>query len=182
VIINDLLDISRIESGRGFSLNKEPLDLAGMVESKVDAYRQLARDHSFSTHVSLNSAVVWADRDKLDQVLENLFSNAVKYSPAGGIITVRASAQPEKARICISISDQGIGMTPEETAQVFDKFYRADAGNTAIGGTGLGMSIVKYIMQAHEGDVWLESEPGQGTRVHLALPMRQHANSEEEGS
>ena len=97
-------------------------------------------------------------------------SNAVKYSPKGGVIVVRGEAAGDD--YLVSIADQGIGMTPEQIARVFDKFYRVDASNTAIGGIGLGMSISRQIVELHGGKIRVESQPGVGTTVLFSLPLR----------
>ena len=105
----------------------------------------------------------------MQQVLDNLLSNAVKYSPDGGKITV--SAREAGSETEIAVKDEGVGMTPEQVARIFDKFYRADASNTAqVPGTGLGMTIVKHIVDTHGGTVEVESEPGKGTVVTIRLP------------
>jgi len=103
------------------------------------------------------------------QVLENILSNAVKYSPEGGEILITGEIVEDHYQV--SIEDQGIGMTPDQIEKMFDKFYRADASNTAIPGTGLGMSIVKYLVEAHGGEVWVESTHGKGTTVTFTIPI-----------
>jgi signal transduction histidine kinase len=113
------------------------------------------------------------DPGKIHEVLENLLSNAVKFSPAGG--SIRVSGKRLDGEYEVTVEDEGIGMTPEEVVRIFDKFYRADASNTAISGLGLGMSIVRNIVEAHGGRIWIESEPGRGTRVHFTLPLGDRA-------
>ncbi len=103
------------------------------------------------------------------QVLENLLSNAVKYSPRGGTIRVAGGAVGDFYEV--TIEDEGIGMTPEQLERVFDKFYRADTSDTAAPGLGLGMSIVKVIIEDHGGEILVKSEPGTGTRVTFRLPL-----------
>ncbi|GAI18212.1 unnamed protein product [marine sediment metagenome] len=105
----------------------------------------------------------------MEQVLKNILSNAVKYSPEGGVIRVVGEVFEDYYQV--SVEDQGMGMTPEQLEKVFDKFYRADASNTAISGTGLGMSIVKYLVEAHRGKVFVESEVGKGTTVKFTIPF-----------
>ena len=103
--------------------------------------------------------------------MENLLSNAIKFSPAGTHITI--SGRRTDGDFQVTVADEGIGMRPEQIARVFDKFYRADASTTAASGLGLGMSIVKSIVEAHGGRIWVESEPGRGTRVHFTLPWEE---------
>jgi signal transduction histidine kinase len=110
-----------------------------------------------------------ADPIKIHQVLENLLSNAFKYSPQGGLVTVTGAPGPDG--YSVTISDQGIGMTKEQVARIFEKFYRADSSNTAIPGTGLGMTIVRNIVDAHGGSIMVESTPGKGTIVRFTLPL-----------
>jgi PAS domain S-box-containing protein len=186
-IINDLLDISRIESGKGFTLNKVPCNIADIIRDTVPHFQTLSPKHSFEVVLPEESVELMVDKEKMGQVLENLLSNAVKYSPEGGTICLTAKRIAEfgvrnadldpKSKIqtpkCIEISvaDTGIGMTPEQVEKIFDKFYRADASNTAIPGTGLGMNIVKYLVEAHGGKVWVESELGKGTSVKFVIPV-----------
>jgi len=101
--------------------------------------------------------------------LENLLSNAIKYSPKGSLVTLTSAYQPE--RFDFSVVDNGIGMTPEQVEQVFEKFYRVDSSDTAVAGLGLGMSIVKQIIDSHNGSITIESAPGKGTCVKVQLPI-----------
>ena len=105
-----------------------------------------------------------ADHGRLRQVFNNLLSNAVKYSPQGGTIRV-ALAKMDGEQCLLTVSDQGIGMTEEQLAHIFDRFYRVDASNTAVKGVGLGMSIVRNIVLAHDGDIQVESQLGTGTTI-----------------
>jgi signal transduction histidine kinase len=109
------------------------------------------------------------DKGKIVQVLENLISNAFKYSPEGSLVQISGERTSESYQI--SVSDHGIGMTPEQVEKVFDRFFRADTSHSAVGGIGLGMSIVKHIVEAHGGDIRVESELGRGTTVSFTLPM-----------
>jgi signal transduction histidine kinase len=102
------------------------------------------------------------------QVFDNLISNAVKFSPAGG--TINVVLQTTSGGIVVAVEDQGLGMSPEQQERVFDKFYRADSSNTAVSGLGLGMSLVKSIIEGHSGRIWVKSEAGVGTTVYFTLP------------
>jgi len=168
-IINDLLDISRIESGRGFALNKEPWDAGDALKQILPYFQEHYKKHSFELNLPDKTVELHADKDKIGQVLKNLLSNAIKFSPAGGLIWVKGKVVDMGYQV--SIEDQGMGMTPDQVEKVFDKFYRVDASNTAIEGTGLGMSIVKYIVEAHGGKVWVESEFEKGTTVRFTMPV-----------
>ena len=115
--------------------------------------------------------MVRIDIYRVIQVLENLLSNAVKYSPGGDEIIIMG--RPSRGGCEVVIEDHGIGMTPEQVDHVFDKFYRADASNTAVGGLGLGMNIAKQIIEAHGGSIRVESRKGEGSMVTFNLPSGQ---------
>jgi PAS domain S-box-containing protein len=172
-IINDLLDISRIESGKGFSLDKAPCSIAELIRETVPSFQMQSEKHQFDLILPEEQIEVMADIDKMRQVFENILSNAVKYSPEGG--TIRITGNVVEDHYQVSIEDQGIGMSMEQVEKIFDKFYRADASNTAIPGTGLGMSIVKYLVEAHGGEVFVESTQGSGTSVRFTIPLKSNA-------
>lgn len=168
-ILSELLDISRIESGVGFTLQRELCDLNGIISRLIDHFRLSNPNHTFVSQLQQSALPVYADSEKIDQVLQNLLSNAIRYSPDGG--EIRISTHCSSSDFQVTIEDQGIGMTAEQVKRVFDKFYRADASDTAPEGTGLGMSIVKLILDNHNGRIWLESQPKKGTRVMFTLPL-----------
>ena len=168
-IINDLLDISRIESGRGFALDLEACDAGEAIQSILKTYLSNPKNHSFKVSLPKKSQQLIVDKEKMAQALENLVSNAVKYSPAGAEIKV--SGEVRKGWYDIIIEDEGIGMTAEQLGHIYDKFYRADSSNTAVEGTGLGMSIVKAILDAHGGKIDIMSKVGVGTKVTVSLPI-----------
>jgi len=168
-IIDDLLDISRIESGRGFSISKEPCDPFRITKQVVSYYEKQSPQHQFKVMFPKKPVEIMADRDKLEQVVKNLIDNAVKYSPDGGAIRIRGKKVGNQYQV--SVEDQGIGMTQEQAEKIFDKFYRAKDASFISKGTGLGMSIVKHIVEFHGGNVWVESEHGKGTTVHFTVPI-----------
>ena len=129
-------------------------------------------------HLPKREVEVFLDKEKMVQVLENLLSNAVKYSPEEVDIDITGEVQGKVFHIIIQ--DKGIGMTPEQLKKVYERFYRADTSNTGIAGTGLGLSIAKAIVEAHEGEMWIESTPGMGTRVSFSVPMQNSAGSVKE--
>lgn len=169
-LLDDLLDVSRIESGKPLETHPSPQTVKELIEPSVRHYRWAVKTHTMVTHLDEPELKLLADRDRIGQVMENLLNNAVKYSPQGGIVKVTGRRIDTDA-YQISVEDQGIGMTQEETSRVFEKFYRADATDSAIKGTGLGMTIVKTIVEAHGGRVWLESERGKGTTASFTLPV-----------
>jgi len=174
-IVDDLLDISRIESGKGSSLNKELCRVGSAIKQLVPFYKGHKKNHRFEIKLPEENTELSVDKAKMFQVLKNIIDNAIKYSPSGGLIRVKGEIVNGDYQV--SVEDQGIGITPEQMEHVFDKFYRADTFQTkGIKGAGLGLSIVKYIVEAHGGKVWVESEFGKGTTVKFTLPMEELRN------
>jgi PAS domain S-box-containing protein len=172
-LVAELLDIARFEAGGSLPLKKVRCtagDLVGFVGPFLEA--QTLRNR-LTLSLEDEAATLKADREKMGRVFENLISNAVKYSEEGSPIRIGGKRLEESYEFVIS--DQGIGMTPGQVAKVFDKFFRADSSNTAIGGIGLGMSIVKNIIEAHGGTIQVESAPGEGTTVRFTIPLLQGA-------
>ena len=170
-IIEDLLDISRIESGKSIPLVLQEENILDILRKKIRNYTTQDSTHTF--HLDLpdepGRPEVLVDRHRINQALENLLSNAVKYSPKGTKVVL--SGREHRDGWEIRVEDQGIGMNPEQLNRIFDKFYRADASNTAIKGLGLGMSIVRQVIAAHGGTIRVESTEGQGTTVIFTLPF-----------
>lgn len=168
-IVNDLLDISRIESGQTLALEKTAFPMNEVVETVVAGSRPHNGKHRFEVVLPEGSVKVMADRGRVVQVLENLLGNAIKYSPNGGLIRV---VEEVGEGICkVAVVDEGIGMTPPQVARVFDTFYRVDSSDTAVRGTGLGLSIARHIVESHGGKISVQSEPGAGTVVSFSLPL-----------
>jgi signal transduction histidine kinase len=167
-IVADLLDIARIEAGLGLSLELKPCTIKEIFGQVKPILETRAARHRLEITLAGEETLLNVDREKMGQVLEIIISNALKYSPEGRPVRVRGDMDGEGYRI--SVSDRGIGMTPEQIARVFDKFYRADASHTAVEGVGLGMSIVKHIVEAFGGNIRVESELGKGTMVSVILP------------
>lgn len=172
-IVSDLLDVSRIEAGEGLRLVFEPCRLDLICREAAWAHEDVRRSHPIVLALPEEEAVIEGDRFALMQVLENLLSNAIKYSPRGGEIVLRVV--PAADGVQLTVADRGIGMTAEQVEHIFDKFYRVNSSNAAIPGTGLGMTIVKYLIEAHHGRIAVESESGIGTTVRIELPRRQPA-------
>ncbi len=167
-IVEDMLNLSRVESGRVIHLEKEPCDIGSIIDQTVAQYRRESKEYHFDLVLPEKNIDLSVDRWKIGQVLENILSNAVKFSPKGTLIQVNCEVC--KSEVRVKIRDEGIGMTPEHVEKVFDKFYRVDSSNTAAGGLGLGMAVAKSIVEAHDGHIWVESEPGKGTEVVFTLP------------
>jgi len=175
-ILNELLDLSRMEARRGKDFHYEQLALAPVLAELVQDFQPAdgREPPQLQVDPDIGDAPVRIDRAKLLQALRNVLSNAYKYSPDGGTVRVTVSrAHRERGApvLEIAVQDQGIGMTAEELSHVSERFYRADKSG-AIPGTGLGMAIVKEIVELMEGSLSLSSEPGVGTCVTLALPER----------
>jgi PAS domain S-box-containing protein len=168
MIIRDLLDISRIESGLGFTLSKAKCNAVDTIKNTVPYFQDTSSRHKIEVVLPAEPVEVFMDNDKIEQVLRNILSNAIKYSPEGGVI--RVVGEVCKDFFQISVEDQGIGMPPDQVEKVFEKFYRTETSDSAPEGTGLGMTIVKYIIKAHGGKVWVESELGKGTTVRCTIP------------
>ncbi|OHB33674.1 MAG: hypothetical protein A2X84_03220 [Desulfuromonadaceae bacterium GWC2_58_13] len=167
-LINELLDLNRMESGGIIALNPVRCSINDIVLPLVDQYQKIYPGHRFEIELPPEKFELTIDPVKVGQVLENLLSNAVKYSPNGDLVTLTVGFDSHVYQV--TVADKGIGMTPQQVEKIFDKFYRADASNTAIGGFGLGMAIAKQIVEAHGGAIWVESRLGEGTRVSFTLP------------
>lgn len=169
-LVEGLLDIGRIEAGQGLMLVKAPCDLRALMVDTLQHFQAQTPGHSFLLDLPQQLCPeLQLDRTRMTEVLESLLSNAIKYSPHAG--TIRLSGELAGEEVVCTVTDDGIGMTPEEASKVFDPFYRSDASNTAVHGLGLGLSLAKQIIEAHHGRIWLESTPGAGTRVSFALPL-----------
>lgn len=168
-LISDLLDVSRIEAGRALDLKWKPVDLRMLIERVIIVQSSFTTKHSFESVIDPDLPQVVADEDKVEQILTNLVSNAIKYSPGGGTITVKAS--PSENGAVLSITDQGIGIPVEHVERIFDWFHRVDNRDTReVGGTGIGLYLVKHLVDAHGGNVRVESEPGVGSTFSFELP------------
>lgn len=167
-LIDELLDLGRIESGRGIQLEHQEFDLGELLTRIARQHGDMDQQRSYTLELPESPPRLLADSRKLTQVFDNLLSNAAKYSHPGSSIRMVASFTPDCCTL--KIIDSGIGLTPEHLEQVFDKFYRVDNSNTAREGLGLGLTIARNIVQAHGGRLWLESTPGKGTTALLQLP------------
>jgi len=168
-LVGELLDISRIESGKPLPLQKSKHSAQELFERPIQHLSQLSDNHHFAIDLEASALELSADKEKIWQVMENLCNNAVKYSPAGGEVKITGQAAENSYRV--SVSDQGVGLTKDQTSKVFEKFYRCNQTDTSVGGTGLGLTIVKYIIESHDGQIWIDSELGQGTNVNFVLPI-----------
>ena len=168
--VNELLNISRIESGREFALNKIVCDAGALIKKVIPYFQEISTNNEFEILLPDEPVEWFVDNKKMEQVLINLLSNSIKYSPDGGVIRVVGEICEDSFQV--TIEDQGIGMSPEQVDKIFDKFYRSDDSETSPEGTGLGMAIVKKIVESHDGNIRVESELGKGTAVKFAIPFR----------
>jgi CheY-like chemotaxis protein/anti-sigma regulatory factor (Ser/Thr protein kinase) len=174
MLVDDLLDISRIESGR-LDLELEPMDVAEAVDRVLASMRARADQSDLILRSDVrgegaNLPLVYADPDRVVQILTNLVGNACQYTPMGGKILVSARAVGDGVHV--AVRDTGIGIAPEDQDKVFERFFRADdpivQGSS---GTGLGLPIVKSLVEMHGGRIWLESEVGEGSTFTFTLPV-----------
>lgn len=172
-MVNDVLDLSRMDSGRR-RLNAVPVSLAKLVEEVAPTVEPGLQQRGLRLRLDVDPGLppLEADPDLLKQVLVNLIHNAVKFSREGGEIVVAALAAAERVRLVVE--DQGPGIAPDQIARVFDRFYRVEPeGGERVAGTGLGLAIVKRVVQLHGGVVTVESEVGRGSRFAVELPREQ---------
>lgn len=170
-IVDELLDLGRMESGQGMTIHRDFHMLEPLFEDVMKRLRQQAPNHFFELSLPDDPTIRWyLDPLKISKVLENLLENSVKFSPAGS--TIRLVADVDGENFHCSVADEGVGIAADKIGKVFDKFYRIDASNTAKGGLGLGLSIVKQIVEAHGGKIRLESTPGKETRIAFTLPRQ----------
>jgi two-component system, OmpR family, sensor histidine kinase NblS len=179
-LVNDVLDLSRLESGKQYRF--EMVDLAQPVEQTLRTYQLNAKDKGIQLlqDIEADLPAIWGNYDLLLQVLMNLVGNALKFTPEGGQICLRAyqaqiEADGEKPAIRVEISDTGIGIAPEDQAAVFDRFFRVENRVHTLEGTGLGLSIVRNIMDKHHSKIHLDSEVGVGTTFWFDLEAYQTA-------
>ncbi len=172
-LIDDLLDLSRIESGAW----RPRLETLGIEAAARHAWDELGASGSRRVGLIVDAAEApraEADRAALDQILRNLLDNALRYAPPGS--SIRVASHPWRERVRIEVSDRGPGIPMAQRERVFERFWRVDPGRSrAEGGTGLGLSIVRHLVAAHEGSVGIEGEPGEGTTVWFTLPVSRDA-------
>lgn len=170
-LVDDLLDIGRIQIGRPLGVVFKEAQLSALIEKVAASFRVKNQEHNITVvHTNPLPGRVWLDSGRIAQVLYNLLSNAIKYAPQGGPIEIQTTTGPDT--VSVAIVDQGQGMSPEQVERIFDRFYRGDADNVGIKGLGLGMGIVKQIIDDHAGEIVVKSRPGEGTTVTFTLPIK----------
>ncbi|MDE5414136.1 cell wall metabolism sensor histidine kinase WalK [Alkalihalobacterium chitinilyticum] len=169
-LVNDLLQLSKMDS-KDYRFTFEEVDFNHFLHNIVDRFEMIATEKNihFARSIPKEQMLVHIDQDKITQVIDNIISNGIKYSPDGGTIAVHLLHQGNNLRL--SISDQGVGIPRESQKKIFDRFYRVDKARARnIGGTGLGLAIAKEFVHAHRGEIWVESEYGEGTTIYFTLP------------
>ena len=171
-LIEDLLDVTRLEAG-GLSIEQKPVRTTQIVADAVDAQRLLASASSLDLRLEVPSELpdLWADPDRVTQVIENLVGNAIKFTAPGGRITI--GAKTGEGGLLFWIADTGAGIPGEDIPHLFDRFWQARKADRR--GAGLGLPIVKGIVEAHGGRVWVESTLGSGSTFFFTLPTSRRA-------
>ena len=166
-----LLDISRLTTS-GFRPQLEPVEVGAVAQAVIETFTPLARygGSTLALEAKAGGAVVLADRLSLEQVLDNLVSNAIKYAP-GSPIALRVMPDPTRGVACIEVHDAGPGIPAEAQARIFDRFERAVAPGASAGGFGVGLWIVRRLVEAMEGRIEIESTPGAGSTFRIELPL-----------
>ena len=166
-IVDSLLDLSQIESGR-LRLDRRPTDIAQLAWEVIQSIQVQSSTHHM-IHNFIEPLLANVDGKRIEQVLRNLLSNAIKYAPGGGLILIQG--YEDRGRVFVQVTDQGIGISPEDVDHVFERFYRAQNDVTQnVGGVGLGLAVCQRIVEAHGGRIWVESELGRGSTFYMTLP------------
>ncbi|GAM13273.1 cell wall metabolism sensor histidine kinase WalK [Mesobacillus selenatarsenatis] len=176
-LVNDLLQLSKLDSV-DYRLSKEWVNFPVFFNRIIDRF-ELTKEQNvtFKREITENAIFVEIDEDKITQVLDNIISNAMKYSPEGGKITFKVKELDDQ--IVASISDEGVGIPKDNLDKIFDRFYRVDKARTRkLGGTGLGLAIAREMVNAHGGKIWAESVEGKGTTVQFTLPYDRSAEDD----
>ncbi len=173
-LINDLLDVVRLQAGR-LVLRRESLDLVSITQRVIAQLQRSTEHHQLTLSTlpaSLSHLLGEVDGQRIEQVLANLLTNAIKYSPQGGLVEVTLREETERQAVLISIRDQGIGIPQAEQARLFGRFVRASNGEALlISGTGLGLYLCRELVLQHEGQIWFESREGAGSTFFMRLPL-----------
>ncbi len=174
-LITDILDLAKVAKGK-LLLHPVVFDITEITAVLERIFQPLTSRSGlvFTTEISDEIPVIQADKNKVKQVLMNLLSNAVKFTPVGGTIHLKVSYLPDEEQLLLSVSDTGKGMSKEDLAFIFDKFFQVDSGTTKeYRGTGLGLAITKHLIELHGGSIWVESTIGKGSTFFFTLPIQQ---------
>lgn len=166
-LIENLLDASRLQAG-GLSMSLSDVDLRKLAERLAARFRTQSQQHEIVVDFPADFPIILGDEGRMGQVLSNLISNAIKYSPGGGEIRVSGQVRPEQVVICVS--DQGPGIAASDLPHIFDRFYRSKEAVRNTKGAGLGLYLARAVVEAHGGRIWVDPIPGQGARICFSLP------------
>ena len=166
-LIENLLDASRLQAG-ALKINLSDVALDSLAERLATRFRTQSDKHTLVVDFPPDFPIVLADEDRIAQVLSNLISNALKYSPVGGEIRLQGQSRPDEVVVCVS--DQGPGVAPEDVPFIFDRFYRAPDAKRTTKGAGLGLYLARAVVEAHGGKIWVGSSPGGGAKICFSLP------------
>lgn len=170
-LVDNLLDASRVQAGV-LQLELGDVDLPGLAARLVEGFKLQTKRHTFQLDFPTNFPPAWGDSERLRQVLNNLISNAIKYSPDGGMIRIGGWQDLQRQMLTIYVADQGIGIPAPEQERLFQRFYRVDSSlRRKTQGAGLGLFLCKAIIEAHNGRIWVRSEPGKGSTFFITLPV-----------
>ncbi len=176
-LINDILDIERIDSGR-VTMQKREVEIGDLMAQAVEVMRPMADKNNVTIELDPVTATVLADPDRMIQTFTNLISNAIKFSPPSNKVTLSGSKNAD--RVHLTVTDRGRGIPPEKLQSIFERFQQVDASDSREkGGTGLGLAICRTIIQQHDGDIWAESNLGEGSTFHISLPLAEAIRSPE---
>ena len=170
--VNRILDLSRMEAGKMF-FSFQQAELRPIIERNIRKLSPLTRRKNMDVALEIPQGIplLRVDRERIEEVVENLLSNALKFTPEGGKISISARNNKEKRTVEISVSDNGKGIPEDGLMQVFDKFKRVDDRRGAVRGTGLGLAIARHIINAHGGHIWVRSKVGEGSTFTFSLPV-----------
>lgn len=173
-LVNDLLQLSKFDS-KDYQFNKEWIHFIRFFSLIIERFEMTKEQHvEFISNLPDRELYVEIDPDKITQVLDNIISNALKYSPEGGHITFSVDVNEEEELLYVSVKDEGVGIPRKDVEKIFERFYRVDKARTRrLGGTGLGLAIAKEMVQAHGGDIWSDSIEGKGTTITFTLPYKE---------
>lgn len=170
VLIDNLLDASRLQAG-ALAINLSDIAIDKLAQRIVNRFQTQTSIHTISTDFEDNFPIILGDEDRLSQVLSNLISNAIKYSPKGGKIEISGRVKSDYVILCVS--DQGPGIGASDLPFVFDRFYRSDDVSKTTKGAGLGLFLARAVIEAHGGRIWVDPKPGDGARICFSLPREQ---------
>ncbi|PYN57577.1 MAG: hypothetical protein DMD92_14095 [Candidatus Rokuibacteriota bacterium] len=169
-IVNDLLDLARIERGLAPALHRTPVAVETLIAGVADVFRRGRATHPIVVGYEAGLPRVDADRDALERILTNLVSNALKYSPPGRLVRIRARGAAHGGAVEVEVEDQGAGIPAESLTRIFEPYYRAPEAAGTARGAGIGLAVVKSLVEAHGGSIRVESAHGVGTRVVFSVP------------